>query len=608
MKTLPARPCLVVLLLLLLPGTMTTWSCNGDDGASDAGVADAGPSGDLAPQDLGPEDTGCPWYPYPSCGTNRYAVQDPPPEGCEDGPWHCEDCPDPTQFPPCPPGQSHQPEPETGCLSAVVCDCSITEPPDCEEGTVPQYYGEVDGKCCLTGACGVDCPRVDPPECSIYEQQQRDERGCLTGFCERIPCPPVEVPDCLCQQRPGRNPAGCFTGACEEEPDACTVREIPDCPDGKVPELAQMGGCLTGRCVIGSCIDRCENDWDCASSDACMGYAPGCRACFPKPCGDFRDCPFYTDCINERCRLRTEADSSCEKDEDCPEWLICDSPTCGACEPPCECIRHQDCERGTRCVDCACVEGCQDDEDCVLPQHCNSETGVCEDCECEEHAQCPDGEFCTGCFCRPGCRLDGECPPWHVCGQVDHRCVPDVQCTRSGQCADNQRCVDGRCIPDPGLCDEGMGLCEPYFDDCSCDFICILPEDRPLSCNRDCGDAEFEAPPMCLCEFGECSFGACDGASEATCPAPYHCSKRRPGNVLDGGICREGRPPERQLCREDQDCVPEECCRPTLCVHQDMAACESPVDCEDEACRLPITGCRCVEGVCVTDYQRDACQ
>ncbi len=595
-----------VLVALLLGCAVLLAACGDDDDSSDpAGPADAavdsGP-----PADLGQPDTGCHWHPVPRCPNGEFAEEDELEPGCEYPTYHCSPCPDPTDFPPCPPGQTHQPE-ANGCLSGVLCDCSITQPPGCPEGEVPQYYGEVDGKRCLTGACGPDCPPVDPPVCDLYEEQERDERGCLTGQCVPIPCPPVEPPVCACGQRPGRSPAGCITGACTAEPDACSVHEIPDCPEGRVPELGQGSSCLTGRCVVGVCINRCERDSDCASSDVCLSYEPACNACFPKPCLDFRDCPFNSDCVAGHCQLRDQP--TCAMDDDCDPDLVCDSAQCGACEPPCDCVSNADCARGTRCIDCECVQGCRDDADCELPQRCHVDSGTCMDCVCAEHEECPLGEYCNGCFCRVGCRVDDECPPWHFCSPATHACEPADQCQRSSQCERGERCVDGRCMADPGACEEDpRTVCKPFFDDCSCDYLCLLEGQEPQSCERDCGDLQFVPAPMCSCGAEQsCAYTGCNGPDHGRCPGPYHCSSPDPFDVRRPGICREGRPPARQLCREDADCVPEDCCRPTVCVRADMADCRSEPDCDDEQCRPEIRGCSCVEGVCVTDYDRASC-
>ncbi len=591
--------------LSMLGLVVSLWSGAGCDGDDDGGgepktVVDAGQV------DSGQPDTGCPWYPFPNCPEGQHAVQDPPPPGCEEGPWHCEDCPDPAFFHTCPPGQSHQMD-ENGCL-ADRCDCTITTPPDCPEGQVPQYYGEVDGKRCLTGACGPDCPPVEEPECGIYEQVERDHNGCPTGRCVPIPCAPVEPPDCGCYERPAHNPAGCLTGVCEPEPQPCTITEVPPCPEGKVPEVERGSACLTGQCISGACIDKCDSDQDCASSDECRPYAPGCDACFPKVCEDFTDCFYNTDCVDGHCRLREVA--QCTTDDDCDGGLVCDSPTCGGCEPSCACNLDEDCPIGTICEACACMPGCRSDLDCTLPQRCNLETGQCDECSCSEDTDCPGDRFCDGCFCLSGCREDAQCPPWQICDLSTHQCKDGIQCHQDRDCGSSLLCVDGRCVRNPGVCEGDAPACEPYFDDCICDYVCVHHGEAPEACGFDCDDALRIPPPMCVCQGDQCDYGRCDGDSGQTCPAAYHCSKPNQGSydVRTPGICREGRPPARLLCRTDEDCVPEECCAPTMCVNREHRACETTVDCDSGTCRLPITGCGCVDGVCVTTYDRSACQ
>jgi len=565
--------------------------CGDGDGGEPTGPTDSGLT------DLGdPPDSGCGWRPLPNCSENQYLVQDPPVGECTEGPWRCEDCPDWRNFPSCPTGQTHLRD-DNGCLSAVLCGCSRTTPPRCPEGQVPQQVCDDRGTCCYTGGCGIDCPPVADPECGVCEEELRDERGCRTGDCRLKACPAVEPPSCPCGERPGRNACGCLTGACQLEPAVCTVTEAPTCPPGKTPELE--GNCLTGGCVTGRCATRCAADWDCSSADVCQVYGDGCSACFPKACEDFLDCPNATDCREGRCQLRTEP--TCSADAPCAEGLECDLQQCGACEPPCDCVTSADCGDGERCLDCACIPGCKNDGDCQLPRRCHVESGECRGCECEQDDTCPAGEYCNGCFCQPGCRTNDDCPPWEVCtaGPLQ-ACAPEVGCTRPADCREGQRCVDTRCIPEPGRCAAGVEPCEPFFDSCSCDYVCARLHEQPLPCSRECPGAP-PSPPLCLCTDEGCIVGRCEGTTGISCPAPYHCSHLDPGRLQDKGVCREGRPPARELCRFDADCAPEVCCEGTIgtrCVQAELTACQTPVSCADEDLLPPITGCRCVDGVC----------
>ncbi len=121
-----------------------------------------------------------------------------------------------------------------------------------------------------------------------------------------------------------------------------------------------------------------------------------------------------------------------------------------------------------------------------------------------------------------------------------------------------------------------------------------------------CLPGEADTPPACLCDLDECSLALCDGPRELRCPAaPYHCSKLDPADPRAEGVCREGRPEPRRLCRGPGDCVPEECEVPTFCVNAAAAGCQSRIAPGSEEGRPAIVGCDCVGGVCVTDYAFD---
>jgi len=495
-----------------------------------------------------------------------------------------------------------------GCSSNESrCGCRFDEPPNCPDGLVPDEHCSQDGRRCYSGACvAFRCDCVPTPDCPRGQVMERDDNNCVTGRCVRPTCPDVEMPTCDCDHRPFRTEHGCLHPDvdCEREPLACDPIDVPVCPQNQVPELDAVTHCLTGGCVVGFCTNACDSNRDCATSDACLPYGPACNTCQPKGCEEDLECPPRTDCIAGRCRLRPTA--TCERNEDCDEGLVCDDPGCGKCAQPCECREHEDCPDGFRCNDCACIVGCRTNDDCDPGVGCDPETGVCRPCACEANAACDEDRYCDGCFCLQGCRVNDQCPPWTACSQVTHGCEPVIECGRDFECGNNRLCIDETCIDDPGICLDGREQCTTVWNwqigDYSCQKDGAALPDCPAGhdlCEPD-EDAEKVA---CLCDLDECYEATCDGPRERRCPAaPFHCSKLDPADPTQEGICREGRPEPRRLCRGPGDCVPEQCDVPTFCVNQADPSCVSRITPGSEPGRPEIIGCECVDGLCISDY------
>ena len=66
-------------------------------------------------------------------------------------------------------------------------------------------------------------------------------------------------------------------------------------------------------------------------------------------------------------------------------------------------------------------------------------------------------------------------------------------------------------------------------------------------------------------------------------------------------------------CADDDDCVPEGCCRPTGCVARDAGGVprchhdEVNLCCQCEDCRASVSGCACVDGLCRTTWDPGVC-
>jgi len=520
-------------------------------------------------------------------------------------PWECHECPRDEDIR-CKEPLVALPD-RFGCESvASECGCRFNEAPDCAPNLVPHEQCSDDGRRCFTGTCVAQrCPCIPPVNCEDPDVAELDEDGCLTGACVLPPCADVEPPECVCGERPVRTRSGCIDPErrCEIEHVSCDHVDIPLCPQGQTPELHPVTKCLTGRCVAGFCTDECDRDSDCATSDRCVPYGGGCNTCQPRSCQDDLDCPERTDCVGLRCRLRPT--HACP-DEGCGGGQVCDDLACGKCAAPCECREHRDCPRGTRCRGCECVLGCRDDDDCDGDLGCDPVTGNCQECTCSENEQCEAGLYCDSCFCREGCRADEECPPWTVCSGESHNCQPLVECRQDIECGRNGLCVDTRCVENPGLCEDGATACGGQWDWRVGDYRCIRDTEQVPNCpdGNACDPPEDAQRPVCLCDFEDCLTAQCDGPNALRCPgAPFHCSKLARADPREVGLCREGRPEERRLCREDADCIPEDCCVATFCVNAANPSCQSRVDCDDTEGMPLINACSCVEGVCRTGFE-----
>jgi hypothetical protein len=128
------------------------------------------------------------------------------------------------------------------------------------------------------------------------------------------------------------------------------------------------------------------------------------------------------------------------------------------------------------------------------------------------------------------------------------------------------------------------------YSHCECRFECERVD-------RTCGDLNGDEYP-----------DPCDD-SDRGCPwepgmsPPPDDLLTRSTCTCHGDTCFD----EGMYCQTDEDCVPEDCCRPTRCVARRHRACDTFVCCECEDCRPCIRGCMCVDGTCRTDFGDGCC-
>lgn len=238
----------------------------------------------------------------------------------------------------------------------------------------------------------------------------------------------------------------------------------------------------------------------------------------------------------------------CGEEEPCAE-VRCDFGVCDAASGECvneeECRLEEDCLPGYTCDDYRCepVDECSADGDC--------DTGVCREGACVNPQRCDSNDECLE---RTYCSEEGRCAydpcnavrcPRGVCERGTGECVSEQRCTRKTErldCAEGEKCADGRCEPEERFCEE-------------------------LACER--GECSFEA--------GGCvNPDDCDG-EDANCREGYHCDDRDrcapdPCEEYDvecenGGVCVPGvgkcENPDR--CESDSECVEEHVCIDGTC-------------------------------------------
>ncbi len=358
------------------------------------------------------------------------------------------------------------------------------------------------------GACRVDGECLDDEICDR-----------LRGVCKLPPETCADDGDCgqdyVCPA-PGSR--------CRFRPSTCD--EDADCGAGLV---CRQGVCITPPdCEIdadcgggAACIDgRCVGRDECRVDRECPPERPSCtsgRCVAELPCGG--DCPPGTACVDGECQPQGDCpDAPCARGQRCV-------PALGRCV---ECAADGHCGAGAHCdldtFTCApgrrgdvCVP-CGPRGDCGADHRCVEEFGFCV-APCDGR-RCPDGFECQGGFCVPfefcggfECRGDLDCDS-QVC--QSGLCEPRQFCSGDGDCADDRRCVDGRCVPradgcsSPFDCPDGNicvgGRCEPGRAVGACQF-CDEPADCPSA--AFCGDVDGLGERRCVtfCDANGCPDG-----------------------------------------------------------------------------------------------------
>ncbi len=339
-----------------------------------------------------------------------------------------------------------------------------------------------------------------------------------------------------------------FAG-CGDDPD----------PAGYTKEEARTAG---GRTPDG--LDICEVEgWygDGICDSFCPEEDPDCASC-PDPVSP--DVEYVSTDVDRCAVLRFTCDAgSTSFNNECG---------CGCVSEPSACSSDDDCRPGERCTGGECTgEACEPALDSgyyYRTDDCGRSLPACEDgfeaftnacgCGCQPSEDCPDASLST-------VRYVSEDPA--ECAVIRFRCEPGeeffsgscgcgcigepVACLADGDCAADERCVDGVC--------EGGPECL-VDSDCPAGTACVEGECRggpPPMCesSADCGLCE-------ACADGECLPTPCRCSEDSECPAGSACS--------DAGTCE----PVPGACLTDSDCPDGGSCREGTCI----AACDPALD------------------------------
>jgi sugar lactone lactonase YvrE len=317
-----------------------------------------------------------------------------------------------------------------GCKTNGTPDPSGNNPMDCSELCTATCNGKECGSDGCAGSCG-DC--------------LGDEVCTAGGTCCTVSC---SVDGC--------GPDGCG-GSCGECPDGMNcdgVVCIEGTPSGCVPgDDAGCAGCACEECV-GSIDPFCvDEQWDSFCASLC-----------DSECG--ADCPCIPDCAGKEC-----GDDGCGGAcGECDEGLFC-TPA-GACSSQCfpDCFGKEcgDDGCGDDCGECSEGDYCSDTGECLLDcdgipwegccddnvlKYCDSGVLILKSCENEPDCGWDDDNKWYSCGLEAGSEdptgifplsCEGYCGP-----KCDSRECGDDKCGGvCGECADEELCVKGACVPD----------------------------------------------------------------------------------------------------------------------------------------------------------------
>ena len=299
----------------------------------------------------------------------------------------------------------------------------------------------------------------------------------------------------------------------------------------------QRAVAIASLCTLG-----CSWDWD--------RYTPGASADAGSDLGASMDAPMDA----------PDALARCASDDECArasaDRPVCEASTgrCVACSPA-----RDTCGAGRYCAaDNTCAAGCNSDQGCAGAGsdggvgdagpgsgRCDLASHSCVQCVVNEH--CPIGTRCVDRACVPGCDASRGCPAGRACcggGCVDTA----ADATHCGACGSLCSTLNGVPACSAGRC--GVGRCNEPFGDCDgdpstgCETNTRTAAAHCGACGAACGT---RANATASCVEGACSyacasgFGDCDGDPTNGCETDLattlsHCGRCGSACSFTGGV------------------------------------------------------------------------
>jgi hypothetical protein len=405
-------------------------------------------------------------------------------------------------------------------------------------------------------------------------------------------------------------------------PDDTTAppEEVPCAtPGGFLCACQAQSDCLEGLCVEGPdggvctrpCVDACPEGFDCRMT--AFGGSDPITACLPRHARLCRPCRADFDCQSPL----DAVPSACVPASDPSEGLFC-ATSC----------RDLPCPEGYACQDVTSAEG-------ASARLCVPETGLCEcrpswetlgfltTCSGASESGTCGGTRTCGPDGLTACNARTASP--EVCNALDDDCdgvtddVESVPCrveNAFGACSGLTRCEGDASVcdgPTPslercnGVDDNCDGAIDERHDDCPA-AACVEVEGAFVATAASTcvdGGCVYATPTPCglfTCDAGGDGGDACATTctGDATCVEAAHCdlaARLCVADVVDGGVCREGRECASGHCQNGFCCSGGDCCaQPTDCPAQYTvgARCDDPASCQGTR-REP----RCVASVCL---------
>jgi hypothetical protein len=500
---------------------------------------------------------------------------------------------------------------------------NVEDPGDFDPGEDPGVDPDVD----------LDAPDCEGPWC---EECEPDERLCIDVYRDE------QTGECITEIREGF----CLI----DEECYFQLQPNPDYPCLFCVPLVDQTGFSASPGM------PCDDGEPCTIGDVC-GETGVCEAGTPNPCDDEQFCTIDRCTMGVGCthtpRTGAECDdaSVCTRNDTCSDQGVCTgiAITCrdtyqlwdGTTEPnPCTddtcdpvlgcvfvpndnaCSDGNVCTVDDTCIDGACVgvrDSCNDDDPCTDDYCIDGPGGGCRNQTfygpCDDGDACTRNDSCTGtppqCIGQVRvCNDNNPCTSDSCDSAVGCVFAPihGGACTPVGgsdACTVNFECIEGQCMGEPKVCDDGEGCtndwCDPTFGcrfvptttDCDDKNACTVGENcatgtctngTPVEC-RDGNPCTFDScDPAVGCVFTN-MLGPCDDGDSCSIPGTGYC---------EAGQCIT----QKRSCDDGDPCTDDTCDVSGACLHTVHNR-----SCEDG--NLCTVGEMCVDGFCVGGTTRN---